>query len=138
MLGHSEIIIGAPHDHVARPLRGMPDRVREAAGEPLKVGKNPVAALVPEPGKGICKIRLVIHGLRFSRQGEPTLERSKLFLEAFQGSCRGDNERGPTPRVLQSAIEKAEKTRTGQFLSRALRDDQGPNAGPDQKVAPAL
>src|SRR5436305_14586896 len=63
MLGHSEITIGAPHDHVARPLRGMPYRMREAAGEPLEVGKTPVAALVPEPGKGTGKTSPVIQAL---------------------------------------------------------------------------
>src|SRR5258707_5241344 len=49
------------------------------------------------------------------------LERFKLFLEAFQGSCRGDNERGPTPRVLGSASKKAEKTRAGDFIATPSR-----------------
>src|SRR5262245_37298383 len=92
LVAHAEIVIGEPHDHVARPLRGMPDRVREAAGEPFEIGKNPVAALVPEPGKGICEIRVVIHGLRFSGKESPLWNAPKLFLEAFQGSCRGGNE----------------------------------------------
>jgi hypothetical protein len=41
----------------------MPDCAREAAGKPLEIGKYAVAALIPELGKGVCKIRVVIHGL---------------------------------------------------------------------------
>jgi hypothetical protein len=63
----------------------------------------------------------------------PALERFKLFLEAFQGSCRGDNERGPTPRVLGSASKKAEKNRAGQFYRDPFAIIRGPNAGSDQK-----
>ena len=43
------------------PFGRVPDRMREAAGDPLKIGKNPVATLVPQPGEGIHKKRVVIH-----------------------------------------------------------------------------
>jgi len=56
MLAHPEVIVGAPDDDVARPLRGMPDRMREAPGKPFEIGKDPVAVFVPEPGEGVRKI----------------------------------------------------------------------------------
>jgi hypothetical protein len=34
----------------------MPDRVREAAGEPLEIGKYPIPPLIPEPTKGVLEI----------------------------------------------------------------------------------
>jgi len=46
VLAHAEIIVGAPDHDVALALRRMPDRVREAARDPLEVGENTVAALV--------------------------------------------------------------------------------------------
>jgi hypothetical protein len=63
----------------------------------------------------------------------PALERFKLFLEAFQGSCRGDNERGPTPRALGSASKKAEKNPRGRFYRDPFAIIRAPNAGSDQK-----
>ena len=96
MLPHSEVIVRTPHDDVARSLRGMPDRTREAAGQSLEIGKHPVAALVPETGQGICEMRLVVHESRRSGQGSSW---NGPKLEAFQGSCRGDNARGSRPRV---------------------------------------
>ena len=33
-------------------MRRVPDRAREAPGKPFEIGENPVAALVPETGKG--------------------------------------------------------------------------------------
>ena len=93
VLTHSEVIIGAPHDDVPRPLRRMPDCMREAPGQPFEIGEDPVAALIPEPGKGTCKIRVVIHDFLPRRRGAffGTLPRS--FLEGFQCLCRGDNGR---------------------------------------------
>ena len=41
MLAHAEIVVGAPHDHVARPLRGMPDRARETAGDAARGRQTP-------------------------------------------------------------------------------------------------
>ena len=82
MLAHAEIVVGAPHDDVARPLWGVPDCARETAGEPLEVGKHPVAALVPEPGQGPREIRIIVHEF-----GSPF--RPGPFLERSQGSFRG-------------------------------------------------
>src|SRR5512132_1016252 len=101
MLAHAEIVVGAPHDHVARSLRGVPDRARKAAGKPFEIGKDTVAAFVPEPGKGVCKIRVVIHGSLYPSAGGPFWNPPKL--EAFQGACRGDN--SPAARMDQSEID---------------------------------
>jgi hypothetical protein len=67
--------------------------MREAPGQPFEIGEDPVAALIPEPGKGTCKIRVVIHDFLPRRRGAffGTLPRS--FLEGFQCLCRGDNGR---------------------------------------------
>jgi hypothetical protein len=46
-----------------RPLRRMPNGVREAAGDPLQLGKHPVAAFVMQLRKRIGKICVVIHEL---------------------------------------------------------------------------
>ncbi len=61
VLAHAEVIIRAPDDDVARPIRRVPDRAREAPGEPLEVGENPVAALVPEAGEGPGEMCGIIH-----------------------------------------------------------------------------
>src|SRR3989337_3975363 len=46
------LVVGAPDHDVARPLRGMPHRMREPAGDPLEIGKNPVAPLVVQAAEG--------------------------------------------------------------------------------------
>jgi hypothetical protein len=50
--------------------------MREASGQPFEIGEDPVAALIPEPGKGTCKIRVVIHDFSPGEEG-PFLERSQ-------------------------------------------------------------
>ena len=85
MLTHPEVIIGAPDDDVPRPLRGMPDCAREAAGKPLEIGEYSVAALIPEPGKGVCKIRVVIHGLLPPAKRDLFWNAPKLFLRVVPG-----------------------------------------------------
>src|ERR1700716_3758691 len=52
MLAHPEIVVGAPDHDVARPLRGMPHRMRETACDPLEIGENPVAPLVMQAVEG--------------------------------------------------------------------------------------
>ena len=79
----------------------MPDRARKAAGKPFEIGKDTVAAFVPEPGEGVCKIRVVIHGSLYPSAGGPFWNSPKL--EAFQGACRGDN--SPAAQMDQSEID---------------------------------
>ncbi len=71
VLPHAKVIVGAPHDHVARPLRGMPDRAGKAAGKPLEVRKYPVAPFVPEAGKRARKVRFIVHLNAFPGRKRP-------------------------------------------------------------------
>src|SRR4029077_18261418 len=63
MLAHAEIVVRAPDHNILRPLRRMPNSVWEAAGDPLQLGKHPVAAFVMQLPKRIGKICVVIHEL---------------------------------------------------------------------------
>ena len=71
VLAHAEIIVRAPDDDVLRPVRGMPDRVREAAGNSLEVGKHPVAPLGMQPGQRISEIAIVVHWVPALPRGNP-------------------------------------------------------------------
>jgi hypothetical protein len=86
VLGHPEIVVGAPHNHRAGPLRRMPERVREAAGEPLEIGKYPIPALISEPAKRLLEILFVVHCGRAEALFR-TLPR--WFLMLFRVPCRG-------------------------------------------------
>ena len=55
MLAHAEIVVGTPDHDIARALRRVPDRVREAAGDPFEVGENTVAPLVMQAVEGGLK-----------------------------------------------------------------------------------
>src|SRR6478672_11792411 len=85
VLTHSQVIIGAPDDHVARPMRGVPDRAREAAGKPLQIGEDSIAALIPEPGEGIGKIGVVIHSLLPPAKRGLFWNAPKLFFRGVPG-----------------------------------------------------
>ena len=61
VLAHAEIVVGAPDHDVARPVRGMPHRVREPARDPLEIGENPVAPLVMQAVEGGAEELAVIH-----------------------------------------------------------------------------
>src|ERR1700686_1103321 len=61
MLSHSQVVVGAPDHDVARPVRGMPHRMREPARDPLKVGENPVAPLIMQAAEGGREELAVIH-----------------------------------------------------------------------------
>ncbi len=61
MLSHPEIIVGAPDHDVARPLRGMPHRVRKPPGDAFKIGENPVTPLVMQAVEGGAEKLAVIH-----------------------------------------------------------------------------
>jgi hypothetical protein len=62
MLPHAKIVVGTPNDDVTRTSRGMPDRPREPAGQPLEVGKYAIALLIPQTGQSIREKPIVIHG----------------------------------------------------------------------------
>src|SRR5580658_4893087 len=61
MLSHAEVIVGAPDHDLFRALRRVPDRTREASGNALEVGKDPVAPLIAQPAKRVSEIFTVIH-----------------------------------------------------------------------------
>ena len=63
VLAHAEIVVGAPHRDRARAVRGMPDRLGIAAGQPLDIGKNAVAPLGLEAIEGRLEEVLIIHHL---------------------------------------------------------------------------
>src|SRR5438309_9424610 len=61
VLPHPEIVVGAPDHDVARALRGVPHRVREATGDALEIGENPVAPLVMQAVEGGTEELAIIH-----------------------------------------------------------------------------
>src|SRR5208282_1102171 len=67
MLAHAEIVVRAPDHDVLRTIRCMPDRVREAAGDALEIGKDAIAPLGVQPRQGTGKIITVIHEFLASR-----------------------------------------------------------------------
>ena len=70
-----------------RPLRRMPDGVRKTAGDPLEIGKHPIAPLVAQTVERIGEKRIVIHEVSRLR-GRLDGDSRKPFLESFQRSCR--------------------------------------------------
>ena len=62
VLAHAEIVVGAPHRHVAGALAGelIGGRVSPAAA--LQLGKDPVAAFLVQRLKALVKAIFVIHG----------------------------------------------------------------------------
>ncbi len=56
VLAHAEVVVGAPDHDVLRPLRRMPDGVREPARDPLQIGKNAIAALRMQPAQRIIEV----------------------------------------------------------------------------------
>ena len=61
VLAHAEIVVRAPDHDVTRPLRRVPERMREAPGDTLEVGKDAVATLGVQPSQGIGEKRVIIH-----------------------------------------------------------------------------
>ena len=68
VLAHAEIVVGAPDHDVARPLRRMPGRVREPAGDPFQVGEDAVAPLVMQAAEGGSEVLAVIHRENLERE----------------------------------------------------------------------
>ncbi len=85
VLGHAEIVVGAPDHHLARAVRGMPERVRKAAGDALEVGKHAITPFVPQLSQGGRRKRRC-NSCYFST----FTRRDGSFLEGFQGVCRGE------------------------------------------------
>src|SRR6202000_967783 len=71
MLAHAEIVVGTPDHDVARPLRGMPHRMREPAGDPLEIGENPVAPFIMQTAEGGTEKLTVIHRKNLERDTGP-------------------------------------------------------------------
>src|SRR5262245_47764761 len=65
MLAHPEVVVGAPDRDVARTVQGMPDGVRESAGDALKIRKHPVPSFIPQPIEGRREITLIVHVFYF-------------------------------------------------------------------------
>src|ERR1043166_8076925 len=61
MLAHAEVVVGAPDHDIALAFRGVPDRMREPAGNALEIGKHPVAPLVMQAVESIVEKLAVIH-----------------------------------------------------------------------------
>src|SRR3954467_5576008 len=61
VLAHAEIVVGAPDHDVALALRRVPDRMREPARDPLKIGKNPIPPLLMQGTEGALEKLGVIH-----------------------------------------------------------------------------
>src|SRR5512132_2644874 len=61
MLAHAEIVVGAPHRHVAGAFAGelIGGRVGPAAA--LQIGEDPVAAFAVQRLEVLTKIRVVVH-----------------------------------------------------------------------------
>src|SRR3974377_1824651 len=85
VLRHAEVVVGAPDDDFAGPLRGVPERMRETTGDTLEVGKNAVAALIPEGIQCRRKKRVVIHDDFF-----PPPARGALFRGVPRALSRRD------------------------------------------------
>ncbi len=76
VLGHAEVIVGAPDHHIARTLRGVPQRVRKPAGYAFQVREDPVTALVMQRGQGGLEKRVIIHEISLlSRPTRPAFFR---------------------------------------------------------------
>ena len=127
VLPHAEVIVRAPDHDVLRALRRMPDRVRETARDPLKVGKYPIPALVPQPAERIGEIGTIVHecpAFRGSRRTQP----QNSFLEGFQANCRGDCRRKMVAPHCVGALHTSEllgTQRKGRCLCRVRRRHRG-------------
>jgi hypothetical protein len=88
VLAHAEIVVGAPNHDLARTLRPVPDRVREAAGDPFQLGEHPVAPFVMQPAKGVSEEIVIIHEQQ-AFGGAGAVSGRNRFLKGFHAVCRG-------------------------------------------------
>src|SRR3984893_18804204 len=61
MLAHPEIIVRAPDHHLTPTVRRVPDGVREAASDALKIRENAIALLISQPVQGGGKKFVIVH-----------------------------------------------------------------------------
>src|SRR5262249_42038058 len=61
MLAHAEIIVGTPNHDLLRPIRRMPDGMREAAGDALEIGEHAIAPFLVHAGKRGGKEMIIGH-----------------------------------------------------------------------------
>ena len=73
MLAHAEIVVGAPHRHVAGALAGELIGGRVGAAAALQIGKDPVAAFLVQRLKVLTKIRVIVHHSQPALLGDPAL-----------------------------------------------------------------
>ena len=73
VLAHAEIVVGAPHRHVAGALAGelIGGRVGPAAA--LQIGEDAVAAFLVQRLEVLTKIRVVVHHSQPALLGDPAL-----------------------------------------------------------------
>jgi hypothetical protein len=88
MLPHAEIVVGAPDHDIARPLRGMPHRMRKPARNSLEIGEDAVAPLVMQAAEGGTEEFAVIHRKTWS--GSLSRKWHSLF-RAFPGLMSSRN-----------------------------------------------
>src|SRR5260370_20224887 len=79
MLAHPEIIVRAPDHHLAPTVRRVPDSVREAASDALKIREDAIALLIPQPAQGGGKKRVVVHA-SLPSGAPPGFMAQKLYL----------------------------------------------------------
>src|SRR5712672_1299384 len=61
VLAHPEIIVRAPDHHLAPTARRVPDGMREATSDALKIREDAIALLIPQPAQGGDKKRVIVH-----------------------------------------------------------------------------
>src|SRR6202000_1703511 len=91
MLAHAEIVVGAPDHDIARPGWAVPHRMREAACDPLEIGKHAIAAFVMEAVEGGTEELAVIHRQTCSgtRPERPSLLRAFQSLMSIRCAAFG-------------------------------------------------
>ncbi len=103
MLSHAEVIVGTPDHDFLRALGRMPDRMREASGNALEIGKYPVAPLVVQSPERVSEKFTVIHSAPCETVA--ALAAAGSFLEWFQPDCRDGSGRkivAPASNLLAS------------------------------------
>src|SRR5713226_284199 len=61
VLAHPEIIVRAPDHHLALTARSVPDGVRVATSDALKIREDAIALLIPQPAQGGGKKCVIVH-----------------------------------------------------------------------------
>ena len=62
VLAHTEVVVGAPNDDIARALWRMPHPIGKMAGKALQIGKDAITPLTAQSGDRIGKKVVIVHG----------------------------------------------------------------------------